>query len=209
MEKSSKSKVTIFDIIKIILKRAKISTLLMLIVTFASVSFAWFVYATKVNAGIVAHIEMWNIVFTTDDNEISETVNFVIPNLYPGMSTYTDSVSAHNFGEKSATISYDITEVKILGVNYDTTYSSTIENALANDFPFHITFDLTNETISPGSGTTTFSLSCDWPYESGNDAEDTYWGKRSYTYSSNNPTLPSIEITVRVMATQSVSNTSE
>ena len=202
MEKSSKKKVTILEVLKIILKRTRISTLIMLIVTFASASFAWFIYATKVSAGITAHIDMWNIVFTTEDNQISETVNFVIPHLYPGMDDFEDSISAYNMGEKEAIISYEIMSVKILGVNYDVSNQTQIITKLQNDFPFHITFDLTNEELGTSVGSSTFSVSCIWPYESGNDTLDTYWGNQSYTYTSNNPNLPSIELTVKIQAVQ-------
>lgn len=201
MEKKS-NKVTFIEVLKIILKRTKISTLIMLIVTFASASFAWFIYATKVSAGITAHIDMWNIVFTTEDNQISETVNFVIPHLYPGMDDYEDSISAYNMGEKQAQISYEVMSVKILGVNYDVSNQTQIISRLQNDFPFHITFDLTSETLDTSVGSSTFTVYCEWDYESGNDTLDTYWGQQSYTYNSNNPGAPSIELTVKIQAVQ-------
>lgn len=203
---NSKTKVTFIELLKIMLKRIRLSTLILLLITSVSTSFAWFIYATKVSAGITTHIETWNILFTNEDNAISEYVNFVIPNLVPGMEDYTASVSAYNLGEHSATISYEIVSVKILGVNYTvdgtTLTSSMLENRLYNDYPFKIQFDLSNEVVTATTGRSTFSINVSWPYESGNDELDTYWGAQSFTYSSNNPGEPSIEMTVKISAIQ-------
>ncbi len=201
-DKPKKKKITFFMVFKRVLKRVKISSLIMLIVTLASTSFAWFIYATKVSAGITAHIETWDVRFLTEDNQISETINIVISNLYPGMPDFSESITAYNQGEKQASISYQVTNVKILGVSYDTTSNATIINRLATEFPFHITFNLDNQVLSASNGTSTFTVGCTWPFDSGNDVDDTYWGKRSYTFSSNNPDQPSIELTVVISAIQ-------
>ena len=202
---SKKKKVTLLDILKIMFKRVKLSTLLLLVITCASTSFAWFIYSTKVSAGITAHIESWEILFTNSETELSEYVNFVIPNLYPGMANYTDEINIVNLGERSADVVYEVTSVKLFGVQYTAGSALTttmLESRLANDYPFHITFSLTNSQIDNNHGTSKFTLACTWPYESGDDALDTLWGNNSYNYSQNNPTLPSVEITVRITATQ-------
>ncbi len=203
---NSKKKVTIIELFKIAIKRVRISTLILLLITFASTSFAWFIYATKISAGITAHIEGWNILFTTEDNLISEYVTFVIPNLYPGMTTYTDGITAYNLGERSADISYEIQSVRILGVLYTvdgtTLTSSQMASKLTTDYPFTITFALSSQTVSAGSGSTTFTITAAWPYESGNDALDTSWGNQAYNYISNNPGANCIEMVVKISAIQ-------
>ena len=206
---NSKKKNTIIELLKIIFKRTRITTILLLLITFASSTFAWFIYATKVATGITAHIEAWNILFTNEDNTLEEYINFYIPNLYPGMEDFDDSITAYNLGERNADISYEIVSARILNINYSTeggSYSSAlIESILANNYPFHTTFILTNASISPTNGQTTFSINVTWPFESNNDSLDTYWGNQSYTYSSNNPDSPSIEILVKISAVQSAS----
>ena len=77
----SKKKNTFIEILKIVFKRTRITTILLLLVTFASSTFAWFIYATKVATGITAHIEAWNILFTNEDNQVEEYINFYISNL--------------------------------------------------------------------------------------------------------------------------------
>ena len=118
MDNSEKEKVTFFELLKIIVKRVRISTLILLLITFASSSFAWFLYATRIQANITAHIDAWNIVFTANDTNISEVVTFEIPDLYPGMTSYTDSISAFNLGERTATVHFDVLSARILNVNY-------------------------------------------------------------------------------------------
>lgn len=203
---NSKKKVTIIELFKIAIKRVRLSTLILLLITFASTSFAWFIYATKISAGITAHIEGWNILFTANDNAISETVNFVIPNLYPGMTDYEDSITAYNLGERNATISYEILSASVLGVNYTidgtTLTSDMMTNILANNFPFSIELSLSSSSVTPTSGSTTFSIEASWPYESGNDALDTTWGNNAYTFKQNNPNTPCVSITVRISAIQ-------
>ena len=207
---NSKKKNKIIELLKIIFKRTRITTILLLLVTFASSTFAWFIYATKVATGITAHIEAWNILFTNEDNTLEEYVNFYIPNLYPGMEDFNDSITAYNLGERNAEITYEIVSTRILDVTYNIeggSYSSAqIESILANNFPFSTTFSLTNTVITSTTGNTTFSLSVSWPFESDNDSLDTYWGNRAYTYSANNPGEPSIEIVVKISAFQTASD---
>ena len=204
---SPKKKNVFIEILKIIFKRTRITTILLLLVTFASSTFAWFIYATKVATGITAHIEAWNILFTNDDNSLEEYVNFYIPELYPGMEDFNDSINAYNLGERNAEISYEIVKVRILNIDYNIeggSYSSALlESILANNYPFKTTFNLTNTNLSSTSGTTTFSINVSWPFESNNDELDTYWGNQAYTYASNNPDSPSIEIVVKISAIQS------
>ncbi len=204
---NSKKKITFIELLKIVFKRARLSTLILLLITFSSTTFAWFVYATKISAGITAHIESWNILFTSKDNMISEYVNFVIPNMYPGMPDYDDGVSAYNLGEKQATIYFEVVSATILGVRYvvdETTLTSDMMiNKLARDYPFKISLSLSNESLTPNSGRTYFSLNVTWPFESGNDELDTFWGKKAFDYNSNNPDSPSIELVVKISAIQS------
>ncbi len=207
MDNSKKEKVTFIELFKIIIKRVRISALILLLITFASTSFAWFIYATRIQAGITAHIDSWNIVFTANDTNISEVVTFTIPNLYPGMDPYHDSITAFNFGETNATVHFDVLSARLLNVSYvvnnESLTSDDLIYDLANNYPFSIDLSLSNENVSANNGYTTFNIDVNWPYESGNDALDTDWGLRSYDFSSNNPSgTPSVELVVRVSAIQ-------
>ena len=203
---NSKKKVTFIELFKIVIKRVRISTLILLLISFSSTTFAWFIYATKISAGISAHIETWDVKFVADDNNISENITFVIPDLYPGMADYSDGITAYNFGEKSASVSFEIISARILNVSYtvdgENLTSDQLVNILAGDYPFQILLALSNDEITPEMGSTRFSLNVTWPYESGHDELDTYWGKQSYQFLDTNPGVPSIEISVKISAIQ-------
>ena len=203
---NNKRKVTLLDILKIMFKRVRIRTLIFLVITSSATSFAWFIYNTKVTTGITAHIESWNILFTNSDNEVSQYINLTIPNLYPGMDTYMDTIDIANLGERSATVDYEVLSVRLLNTTYTAEGNITSDDLidmLATDYPFHIVFSLANSTIDASHGTTTFTLTTTWPYESGNDTADTYWGNLAYSYLDTNPGSPCVAITVRISAYQS------
>lgn len=203
---SSKKKVTLIEILKIIFKRVRLSTLILLVITFSSTTFAWFIYATKVSGSITAHIDSWEIMFTQNNTQVEEYISFNIPSIRPGMDDYTDSITAYNRGERDAEITYEIISAKILGTLYTTDdtvlTSNMLKNMLADDYPFSITFDLTTGELDAGTGYATFSINVEWPFESGNDSLDTYWGNKSYQYHSDYPLEPSIEITIKISAVQ-------
>ena len=62
--------------------------LIFLIVLIASNSFAWFIYATKIDSTVDVHVRAWNVVFEADDNEITSVINFPVDSIYPGMENY-------------------------------------------------------------------------------------------------------------------------
>ena len=206
-EKKKKKKLSFIQLCKLVIKKTKLSTLLLIAITFASNTFAWFIYATKVSAGVTAHVNAWDVMFTANDNKIEENVQFTIPSIYPGMEDYTDSVTAYNRGEQNATVDYEIVSAVILGVSYNvdgtTLTSDMLENKLQSDFPFSITMGLTDEVMNPTSGRATFSLNVTWPYESGDDELDTYWGNKAYDFNLNNPGADSIVLEIKISAVQS------
>lgn len=201
-----KKKNNLLILFKVLRKRVKLSTLLMLIVTFSSSTFAWFIYATKVDSGITAHVKAWNVLFEVGDDEIEENMHFDVSDLYPGMMTYTDSVSVKNKGETHAELSYEIVSYTIFGVKYEVgnsgiLTSDDLKQSLLNDYPFKTAITLSSNIISPNS-TESFSLVVSWPYDSGDDVKDTLWGTKAYDYHALHPDLPSISIELKVVAAQ-------
>ena len=41
-----------------------------------------------------------------------------------------------------------------------------------------------------------------WPYESGDDEKDTYWGSKAYDYKKSNPNESGIKLRLKVSAVQ-------
>ncbi len=196
------------------------SRIILLIVLLAGNTFAWFIYATKINTDVSVHVRAWNVVFESGDTEISNDISIPINNVFPGMEDYEYSITAYNRSEVSASLSYQVLSARIMNqeyvsveekrrlgltINEDDLTSLELEDMLANDFPFSITIDTSSQTISSENGQETFSLSVVWPYESNDDAADTLWGTNAYQYKQSNPDDPSISINIKITITQNAS----
>lgn len=193
-------------ILLVIKKRVKLRMILILAIMISANTFAWFIYANKVEGGINAKVKAWNVQFEADEGELVQYVNFNIDSIYPGMETYTKSLTVTNLGESSADLSYEIVSANILGNYIEADKDGTITpelllHSLRNDYPFKIN-PLFNKGMLKPNESATFTLEVSWPYESGNDELDTEWGSKAYEYNKNHPTLPSMAIEMKVMAIQ-------
>ena len=193
---------TIFKRIK---KRISAKTLIILIVTLSANTFAWFIYANKVGSGIEATVKAWNVTFKLDDGEITEYVTIDVDELYPG-KTFSEDITIYNEGDTDADLSYEISSIKVFVVEnqFNESQNADVNNLLANiqaDYPFTITPSFSSTTLEAKSHET-FTVAINWPYESGNDARDTQWGHTAYTYNQAHPSEPSIELELKIIATQ-------
>ena len=186
-----------------ILKKVRLKTLFLLAITLASNSFAWFIYTTKVSSNISAKVREWNVTFEANGQVVEKTIEINIDSLYPGMNAYNQTLTAANSGESKAQITYEIVSTNILGdnlVNYN--YSNEdILNYLKNNYPFTIEISSTNSIIEP-NGKEKINITVSWPYESGDDEKDTYWGNLAYNYHQANPGKPSIVLVIKISAIQ-------
>ena len=202
------------------LKKVKISHLLVLAILLAGNSYAWFVYINTVSTQVDVHVRSWKIDINDGDEAVVNYVNVVVDDAYPGMETYTEAIEANNYGEMAATISYKILSASIMGDEYITVEgrsnmgadpvdgdltSAELESFLNSEFPFKITFELSSDTIAAGNGVATYNVTVRWDYESGDDALDTYWGNRAYTFNQDNPTDPCIELKIKINIQQATS----
>ena len=186
-----------------ILKKVRLKTLFLLAITLASNSFAWFIYTTKVSSNISAKVREWNVTFEANGQAVEKTIEINIDSLYPGMDAYNQTLTAANSGESKAQITYEVVSTNILGdnlVNYN--YSNEdILNYLKNNYPFTIEISSTNSIIEP-NGEEKINITVSWPYESGDDEKDTYWGNLAYNYHQANPGEPSIVLVIKISAIQ-------
>lgn len=186
-------------------RRIRLQTLFLLAITLASNSFAWFVYSTKVSNNITAKVKSWNVDFEIGtESQAEEYIEISIDSLYPGMEDYKKTLKAVNRGEAEAQINYTVEKALILG---DDLLNLGLQNEqiitkLSNDYPFTIQLSVSSMRIPASGGEADISIEIKWPYESGNDAEDTYWGNRAYDYHEANNTLPSINIIIKITAVQ-------
>lgn len=205
------------SLLRKILKRIKVSHIIILAVLLSANTYAWFIYITTVSNNLDVHIKSWQIDFTSGDTPITDYVHVYVDNVYPGMTTYVKPITANNYSEVPATASFKVLEATIMGEQFMTIEgradageqpvatdltSAQLVNKLANDYPFHITFTLSNAQMVPEVGEATYTVSISWPYESGDDETDTYWGNEAYDYRENNPTLPCISLVVKIYITQ-------
>lgn len=166
-------------------------------------AYAWFVYFTKVDAGITARVRSWNVMFQVHENNIASEVTFSVGEIYPGMPDFNDSASIVNTGETQGEAFFTIKSVRVFNDTYseDDYSQGELIDILTAGYPFSIDISLTNNIVAPGH-TEYFNIDVTWPYESGDDALDTYWGNVAYSFLNADPTATCISITAEVRVNQ-------
>ena len=198
------NKVTFLEIIKRLLKKIKLRTLLMLAILLSCNTFAWFIYATKVSNNISAYVRSWKVNFIVGDNNIEETLSFDIESVYPGMPDTEQVITAENDSDLRANLEYEIVSASILGETYttDTMTSAEIEELIKIKYPFKLNIEIENGSMEAKGGKDNIKFNFTWPFESGDDELDTKWGYKAYQYKEENPDSKSIILIIKVTATQ-------
>ena len=187
------------------LKRNKIKTLLFLFLAIVANTYAWFIYNRVVSANLEAHVKSWQV---TIDGAMDENITFEIDDLYPGMPEYSDEVTLTNDGEMDANVSFQVHSIRIMDDTYTVGENGETEQSLQTrlaSYPFSITIESSNSLVESGGGQANLHLYVNWEFGDGDEAKDlldTYWGEKSYDFTQDNPTLPSIEIVVNVNVEQ-------
>lgn len=199
------------------IKKIKLRHFIILGIFLLADTYAWFVYVNTVSNKVDVHIRSWKIDFKDGDTPIVDYVNVVADNVYPGMPTFQNTIKAFNYSEVLANAEFTVLEANIMGTRYITTEGRTdagqsvqsgdltsnqLKTKLLNDYPFHISFNISSETMEAQTGLALFTTQITWPYESGNDELDTYWGTTAYTFIHQNPSTPCIELKVKIYIAQ-------
>lgn len=210
-EESQRKNSLFVSIIKAFKKRFSVFHLLFIIVLLAANTFAWFIYMDKIASDIDVRVKAWNVSFRFNNQQMEDYVNFTVDNVYPGMTPYQQALAVTNDGEMDANLSYEIVSISVMGDTYTTENGTMTESELTTlmneNYPFHITVTTSQSVISRAGGAALFYIHVTWPYESytngvSNDALDTYWGNRAYTFKQANPNLPCITVRVKLSAIQ-------
>ncbi len=182
-------------------KRIRKRTLFFLIIALMANTFAWFIYSNKVSNSITTGVKSWKITFDQDGQTLEQNVEFNFDDIYPGVSDQEKTIDITNNGEMKAYISYKVESIQIFDEVYtiDNYSSLELENILKNNYPFKITFS-NDEEINIGD-TASFKVSLTWPFESGDDEKDTYYGKKSFEFKQNSME-EQIKIKVKIKASQ-------
>ena len=191
--------------------------LLFLIFLVMGNTLAWFIYVTRIDNSVSVHVKAWDVVFQDGEDEVSTNVNIAVDDLYPGMNNFHYQIAAYNKSEVDAFLSYTLLSANILGTEYvtvegradrgetaqeDDYTSAELEDMFLHDFPFALQISVSNLTIGDTNGLEYYSFDVVWPYESGNDTEDTRWGISSADFRKNNPGVASISLQVKVSIIQ-------
>lgn len=214
MEKKTKKIKIAFRVLKRILTPKHI---ILLIILLSFNTFAWFIYARKVDNNIDVHVRSWKILFTSGEDTIEDYANIDVDSIYPGMEPFHEEIRAYNMGEVSAEIKYEILAARILDATYysesyyeekneeapeGTLTSSELEQFIYDNYPFKISFDISSEIVESEVGITTYTVNVNWPYESGNDTFDTIWGTNAYNFMDTKTTESCINMYVKIIITQ-------
>lgn len=188
-----------------ILKKIKIKNIIILILLLIFNTYAWFIYATKASSSIDVHISSWNVEFTVGEDETVTNILIEVERVYPGMETFEKNITVKNKGEIKAELDYQIISLKVLGETFavdETMTSEELENKMKTEYPFKINVTKDDTELLAGTGEGLFSVTVEWPFESGDDEADTLWGNKAYEYYSLNPGEKSIEIEAKLTAKQ-------
>lgn len=188
-----------------ILKKIKIKNIVILILLLSFNTYAWFIYATKVSSSLSVHVSSWNVAFSMGEDESVTNITIEVERVYPGMETFEKTVTAKNRGEIKAELDYEVISLKVMDEFYKIGENITmeeLENKMKTDYPFKINIIKDDTLLKEGTGDGVFSVTVEWPFESGDDKLDTLWGNKAYEYYSLNPGGKSIEIEIKLSAKQ-------
>lgn len=191
-----------------ILKKIKLRNVIILILLLVFNTYAWFIYATKVDTSLSVHVSSWDIEFVSGDEEITTNIEIELDKIFPGMVTFERTIEVHNKGETKAYLTYKLESLEIMGETFvvdekNGMTSSELEEKMKNEYPFKILINAEGTGVLEQNGSGSFNISVNWPFESGNDALDTLWGNKSYEFQEKNPNAKSIVLKLTLIATQS------
>lgn len=204
-------------ILKSIKKVIKPSKLIFIIILLAGNTFAWFIYSNEVSNSVDVQVRAWKILFEAGDSHITDYYDVVIDEMYPGMEDFSSSIVAHNRSDVAAYISYQIMYARVFDTEYTTVEgrqdakedpvvgdltSAELETLLNNSYPFTIAFNIDTISLDSEYGEATYSVNVVWPYESGDDELDTYWGTTAYDFAQSNPGESCIELRIKLSIVQ-------
>ena len=198
-------------------KNINVFRIIVLIILVSANTFAWFIYATKIDGSVSVHVKGWDVLFEAGENQVTNIINVNVNSIYPGMDNYHYEVKAYNRSEVSATLTYEVLEVRLLSSSYTSkegrTYygqpiqdndltSAELEASLLNDYPFSLEISRSSSNIQAGQGIEKVNFDLIWPYENNNDEADTEWGIAASNYKKSNPNNSTIAIKIKIIITQ-------
>lgn len=199
--------------------RLNIMSLAFVVVSFISVTLAWFAYSGLVDVKTEVNVKAWYIEIEKDGQPVSNNIVISLSDIYPGMDIVNEIVNIKNLGDSDAQVRYSIVSARILGApedNYivddEMTTSEYVEDILSHNYPFHININLSRKYILAKGEESLFEVSVSWPLDSESDQIDSSWGTNAYLFQQSEQELknldenhqirPSIQVVLSVTAEQ-------
>lgn len=199
--------------------RLNIMSLVFVVVSFISVTLAWFAYSGLVDVKTEVDVKAWYIELEKDGQAVSNNIVISLSDIYPGMNIVNEIVSIKNLGDSDAQVRYTIDSARILGapedkyiVDDEITTSEYVEDILSHNYPFHININLSRKYILAKGEESLFEVSVSWPLDSESDQIDSSWGTNAYLFQQSEQELknldesyqirPSIQVILSVTAEQ-------
>lgn len=151
------------------------------------------------------HISSWEVEFLVGEDESITNMLIAVEQIYPGMTTFEKTITVKNKGEIKAKLEYRILSLKILDEEYiagENMTSEEIEQKIKTEYPFKISINKNETELESGTGEGSFSVTVEWPFETGDDETDTLWGNKAYEYYLENPEGKIIEMELQLTAIQ-------
>lgn len=170
-------------------------SLLFIVISFSSLTLAWFAYSGLSSASMDIDVKGWYIELERGGKKSTNKIEVSLPEIYPGMDTVVEKVKLKNLGDYDASLKYTIETARILGKpedNYvineelNTEYTSEqVEDILSHNYPFHININLSRDYILSNQTDVEFEVSVSWPLSSGDDIRDSEWGMAAYKFNKD------------------------
>ena len=187
-----------------------------IVISFTSVTLAWFAYSGLSTVSTEVGVKAWYIKLEKDGETVSNDIVISSSEIYPGMETLNEIVKIKNMGDSDAQINYSIVSARVLGDikdNYivdDVITSEYVEDVFGYEYPFHLNISLSKNYVLSKGDESIFEVSVSWPLDSGQDEIDSLWGTEAYKFQlgeeeksqadQNYQVRPPIQIVISVVA---------
>jgi len=169
--------------------KLNIMSIIFLVISFSSVTLAWFAYSGLSHVETEIDVNAWYIELEQNGETVSNEIVISVTDIYPGMTSVDETISINNLGDSDASVAYEIVSARILGeaednyeVNGTTVTSEEVEDTLSHDYPFNININLERGYVLSGGDPSNLKVSISWPLDSDQDEEDSNWGTDAYLF---------------------------
>lgn len=164
--------------------KLNIMSLFFVVVSFISITLAWFAYSGFASVETEVDVKAWYIDFKQGDESVSNDIVISLSEIYPGMEPISEKINIQNLGDSDAEIKYEIVSARIFNEEIDVSSleEGLLEDKLSQQYPFHINIGLSDYHVMAQTGTSDFEVSISWPLEADNDQLDSIWGNAAYEF---------------------------